>query len=129
MVLLPDTGTSQAAIAAEKIRVAIAPIAVPGVERNITASLGIATIPEHASDGDQLVRGADHALYVAKTTDATDSKSPSEPLTTQPSARPSACSDGRPGERRRAETTPGRGGGGCRRRRGGESAGARGGEP
>ncbi len=67
IVLLPDTGTRQAAIAAEKIRVAVAAIAVTGVERNITASLGIATISEHASDGDQLVRNADDARYVAKT--------------------------------------------------------------
>ena len=39
----------------------------PAFEREITASLGIAAIPEHAGDGDQLVRSADRALYVAKT--------------------------------------------------------------
>ncbi|MEA2196031.1 MAG: hypothetical protein QOJ25_82 [Solirubrobacteraceae bacterium] len=67
IVLLPDTDAERAAIAAEKIRAAIAQITVSGVERDITASLGIASIPEHAGDGDQLVRSADRALYVAKT--------------------------------------------------------------
>lgn len=67
IVLLPDTDTSQAAIVAEKVRAAIAAVTVSGVQREITASFGIATIPDHAPDGDQLVRAADRALYVAKT--------------------------------------------------------------
>jgi diguanylate cyclase (GGDEF)-like protein len=67
IVLLPDTDADHAAVAAEKIRAAIASITVYGVEREITASLGIATIPQHAGDADQLVRSADRALYVAKT--------------------------------------------------------------
>jgi diguanylate cyclase (GGDEF)-like protein len=67
VVLLPDTDSTPAAIVAEKIRIAVAAIHVPGVEREITASLGIATIPEHASDGAQLLRSADRALYIAKT--------------------------------------------------------------
>ncbi|HWF34822.1 MAG TPA: diguanylate cyclase [Solirubrobacteraceae bacterium] len=67
IVLMADTETEGAALLAEKIRVAIAEIAVPGVEREITASLGVATIPHHAGTSDQLVRNADRALYVAKT--------------------------------------------------------------
>jgi diguanylate cyclase (GGDEF)-like protein len=67
IILLPDTDTHHATVVAEKIRGAVAAITVPGVERDITASLGIATIPDHAGDGDQLVRSADRALYVAKT--------------------------------------------------------------
>jgi diguanylate cyclase (GGDEF)-like protein len=67
IVLLPDTDRDRAAVAAEKIRAAIAQITVSGVDREITASLGVATIPDHAGDGDQLVRSADRALYVAKT--------------------------------------------------------------
>jgi diguanylate cyclase (GGDEF)-like protein len=67
IVLLPDTDSERAALAAEKIRSTIAQISVSGVDREITASLGIATIPDHAGDGDQLVRSADRALYVAKT--------------------------------------------------------------
>jgi diguanylate cyclase (GGDEF)-like protein len=65
--LMADTDTEGATVAAEKIRAAIAGIVVPGVEREITASLGVATIPEHAGTSDQLVRNADRALYVAKT--------------------------------------------------------------
>jgi diguanylate cyclase (GGDEF)-like protein len=67
IILLPNTDTRDAIAVAEKIRGAVAAITVPGVERDITASLGIATIPDHAGDGDQLVRSADRALYVAKT--------------------------------------------------------------
>jgi diguanylate cyclase (GGDEF)-like protein len=67
IILLPNTDTQHAAAVAEKIRVAVAALTVPGVERDITASLGIATIPDHAGDGDQLVRSADRALYAAKT--------------------------------------------------------------
>ncbi len=67
IVLLPDTDTDSALLVAEKIRAAISDISVTGVDRAITASLGVATIPGHASDGDQLVRAADRALYLAKT--------------------------------------------------------------
>jgi diguanylate cyclase (GGDEF)-like protein len=66
IVLLPDTDADAAHIVAEKIRAAVADITVPGVDREITASLGIATIPQHAGDGDDLVRSADRALYLAK---------------------------------------------------------------
>jgi diguanylate cyclase (GGDEF)-like protein len=65
-VLLPDTDTDAAQSVAEKIRAMIAKISVDGVDRSITASLGLASIPEHAGGGDQLVRSADRALYAAK---------------------------------------------------------------
>ena len=67
IVLLPNTDTDAALVVAEKIRAAISDISVTGVDRTITASLGVATIPYHAGDGDQLVRAADRALYLAKT--------------------------------------------------------------
>jgi diguanylate cyclase (GGDEF)-like protein len=67
IVLLPATDTDPALVVAEKIRAAISDISVTGVDRAITASLGVATIPDHAGDGDQLVRAADRALYLAKT--------------------------------------------------------------
>lgn len=67
IVLLPDTDTEEALTVAEKIRAMIAKISVDGVDRSITASLGLASIPEHAGAGDQLVRSADRALYAAKT--------------------------------------------------------------
>ena len=67
VVVLPDTDTAGALVVAEKIRTAIAGLSISGVERVITASLGIATFPQHAEAGEQLIRCADRALYVAKT--------------------------------------------------------------
>jgi diguanylate cyclase (GGDEF)-like protein len=66
IVLLPDTPTDSSVVVAERIRKAMAAIRVPGVDREITASIGIATIPEHAGDSDELIRSADQALYAAK---------------------------------------------------------------
>ena len=66
IVLLPDTDAERARVVAEKIRAAIDEISVSGVQRGITVSLGIVAIPEHAGDGDHLVRSADRALYLAK---------------------------------------------------------------
>jgi diguanylate cyclase (GGDEF)-like protein len=66
IVLLPDTATESSVVVAERIRKAMAAIRVPGVDREITASIGIATIPEHAGDSDELIRSADQALYAAK---------------------------------------------------------------
>ncbi len=34
--------------------------------RGVTASLGVALCPAHATDADELIRAADHALYEAK---------------------------------------------------------------
>jgi diguanylate cyclase (GGDEF)-like protein len=67
IVLLPDTDTQTAARVAEKLRTEISNLSIPGVTRDISASLGIATIPDHAGDGDQVARSADRALYLAKT--------------------------------------------------------------
>jgi diguanylate cyclase (GGDEF)-like protein len=66
MILLASTSRDGAEIAAEKIRLAIAGIKVPQVERPITASLGVAVMPDHAVDGTALLRLADRALYEAK---------------------------------------------------------------
>ena len=66
VMLLPGTNREGAVEAAEKIRAAVAQITVPGVDRQITISIGIALIPDHAGDGDGLLREADRALYTAK---------------------------------------------------------------
>ncbi|MCA1698244.1 MAG: diguanylate cyclase, partial [Actinobacteria bacterium] len=39
---------------------------VPGIEREITISIGVAIIPDHAGDADGLMREVDRALYAAK---------------------------------------------------------------
>jgi diguanylate cyclase (GGDEF)-like protein len=65
-VVLPDTDVDGAREAAEKIRALIADISLPGVDLSITASIGIATYPEHAVSVERLERLADAALYLAK---------------------------------------------------------------
>lgn len=66
LLLMPDTGKDGAVQVAEKARSVIAQIKVPGVDRPITASLGVAILPNDAGDPDTLVRQADRALYAAK---------------------------------------------------------------
>jgi diguanylate cyclase (GGDEF)-like protein len=65
-VVLPDTDVHGAAATAEKIRLAIANIELPGVELKMTASLGVATYPQHSTSAEGLERLADAALYTAK---------------------------------------------------------------
>jgi diguanylate cyclase (GGDEF)-like protein len=65
-VILPNTDALGASAVAEKLRKAIAEILVPGVDVDITASLGVAAYPEHGLSPERLERLADAALYVAK---------------------------------------------------------------
>ena len=66
ILLLPDTDRAGAVVIAEKVRATIAAVEVPGVTRPVTASLGVASIPEDAHEPTLLLRGADRALYLAK---------------------------------------------------------------
>jgi diguanylate cyclase (GGDEF)-like protein len=66
LVLLPDTAVDDAAHVAEKVRTRIAAVSVLGVEREITASLGVAGLLVHAGSATGLLREADRALYAAK---------------------------------------------------------------
>ena len=66
VVLLPETDLEHGVMVAENLRAAIAAIEVSGVERGITASVGVAVLPGDATEPDQLLRGADRALYTAK---------------------------------------------------------------
>jgi diguanylate cyclase (GGDEF)-like protein len=66
LALLPDTGLEGAAEVAESLRKRIEQIRVPEVERAITTSVGVAVLPDHASDAEGLLRMADRALYAAK---------------------------------------------------------------
>jgi diguanylate cyclase (GGDEF)-like protein len=65
LVLAPDTDRSGAAELAEKLRRDIEMLAMPGVGQ-ITASFGVAALPEDAVDPQLLLRRADRALYSAK---------------------------------------------------------------
>jgi diguanylate cyclase (GGDEF)-like protein len=66
ILLLPDTSREGGVVVAEKLRQAIAQIALPEVDRPITASFGVATLPDDGLDAGTLVRSADRALYQAK---------------------------------------------------------------
>jgi diguanylate cyclase (GGDEF)-like protein len=64
-VILPQAGIDGAMIVAERLRRRIELMEVPGVG-HVTASLGIASFPQHASSRDTLLLAADRALYDAK---------------------------------------------------------------
>jgi two-component system cell cycle response regulator len=65
-VILPDTEVRMALLIAERIRVAVAEISLPGTDVTVTISIGVAVYPDHATTPDRLERLADAALYVAK---------------------------------------------------------------
>jgi diguanylate cyclase (GGDEF)-like protein len=65
-VLLPGTDTRAALAIAERVREAIGEIRLPGTDVEVTASIGVAGFPQHASTPDRLERLADAALYLAK---------------------------------------------------------------
>lgn len=65
-IILPETGVDGAMRVAERLRVAVSQAEVPGLPRNITISLGLASLPDHASDLGSLIKAADTALYEAK---------------------------------------------------------------
>ncbi|MBI4160994.1 MAG: diguanylate cyclase [Acidobacteria bacterium] len=68
-VILPQTGVEGAATIAERIRARIeAAVFLQdlGLKVRITASLGVATFPDHGHDKDDLIAEADRAMYVVK---------------------------------------------------------------
>jgi diguanylate cyclase (GGDEF)-like protein len=66
LLLLPDTDREQAAIVADKVRAAVANLGLSDINQPVTASLGVAALPDDAGDADTLIRAADRALYAAK---------------------------------------------------------------
>lgn len=70
VVVLPDTTTAAATAVADTIRRAIADCAHPDGSdvdiRAVTASIGIATYPVHATTSEDLFRAADGAMYRVK---------------------------------------------------------------
>ncbi len=66
LILLPSTDTDGALQVAEAARVAISAIRVVTIDRRVTASAGVATLPQDAGDSVTLFRAADRALYAAK---------------------------------------------------------------
>jgi diguanylate cyclase (GGDEF)-like protein len=66
LILLPGTDKPGAVQVAQAVRAAIAAIRVAGIDRPITASCGVAVLPDDAGDAVTLFRATDRALYVAK---------------------------------------------------------------
>jgi diguanylate cyclase (GGDEF)-like protein len=66
LILLPDTELDSAGLVAEKIRATVERIQVPSVRREITISIGVATVPDHGTEAATVARIADRALYAAK---------------------------------------------------------------
>jgi diguanylate cyclase (GGDEF)-like protein len=68
VMILPETDTPQAMIAAEKIRVSVAELEIPHEDQKlrVTISLGVSTFPMHAREKEELIRLADAALYTSK---------------------------------------------------------------
>jgi diguanylate cyclase (GGDEF)-like protein len=64
LILLPDSDRDGALVTAERLRAAIARL--PLEELTVTASLGVAVMPDDATTGSDLLRWADRALYAAK---------------------------------------------------------------
>jgi diguanylate cyclase (GGDEF)-like protein len=68
-LILPDTGSAGALAVAERIRDRIARhsfLAGDGLHIHLTASVGVATLPEAAVAADELVQAADAAMYRVK---------------------------------------------------------------
>ena len=66
LVLLPGTDREAAMVAAERLRRAIAAVQIQGDNCAVTASLGVAVMPDDSAESTGLLRGADRALYAAK---------------------------------------------------------------
>ena len=69
VVVLPDTGSEGARAVAERLRGNLAKhrfLATAGFGIRLTASIGVAVLPEVASTADELLRVADCAMYVVK---------------------------------------------------------------
>ena len=66
LVLLPATDQEGAILLGEAIRRSIGAITVPGLEQHVTASVGVALLPQDGGDAVTLFRSADRALYSAK---------------------------------------------------------------
>src|SRR5207237_1421370 len=63
VVILPATDTAAACAIAEELRGAIAACPIPDApEGRITASVGVATFPDHAGNAEGLLRAAEAAM-------------------------------------------------------------------
>jgi len=66
VVLLPETEVTGAYVLAEKIRIGIAELTVPGTEVRTSMSVGVVSFPEDGRTSDELMISADQAMYASK---------------------------------------------------------------
>jgi diguanylate cyclase (GGDEF)-like protein len=66
LILLPDTNRDGALVSAARLLNAIAELRIASQDVKITASLGVALMPDDAGSSEELFRRADRALYAAK---------------------------------------------------------------
>ena len=66
IVLLNDSNVILGKEIAEKIRVNIEQMKIPGINRKITASIGLSQYPNHSQVKEELINKADQALYYSK---------------------------------------------------------------
>jgi diguanylate cyclase (GGDEF)-like protein len=70
-VILPDTGREGAVAVAERVRERLRAfrfLASEGLSVHLTASIGVATLPDVAGSAEELLRAADRAMYRVKDT-------------------------------------------------------------
>ena len=68
-IILPDTGSEGAAAVGDRVRERLAAhpfLAGSGLSVRLTASVGVATLPDVAASAEELVRAADMAMYRVK---------------------------------------------------------------
>lgn len=66
VIILPDTGPSEAEALAERLRSTVEKARLMGQGNSLTISLGISCYPKHGSIRNELIEKADQALYHAK---------------------------------------------------------------
>ncbi|MDQ2965096.1 MAG: GGDEF domain-containing protein [Chloroflexota bacterium] len=66
VVLLPETEVTGAYVLAEKIRIGIADLTVPGTEVRSSMSVGVVSFPDDGRTSDELMISADQAMYASK---------------------------------------------------------------
>jgi len=66
VVLLPETESTGAWVLAEKIRLGVAELVVPGTEARTSLSVGVVSYPDDGRNADELMIAADEAMYTSK---------------------------------------------------------------
>jgi diguanylate cyclase (GGDEF)-like protein len=66
VVLLPETDPTGAYVLAEKIRIGVADLVLPGTDARTTLSVGVVAYPQDGQTADELMITADRAMYGSK---------------------------------------------------------------